>query len=104
MPTVRLLKTTLGGYELFNLTSTVLASFFIKTDISSQITGSAVNFYTSLPVATPYISGSLDIFLDGVLQNHVPGYIVAENPATGFFQVSTPPSVGQILVIRYIQA
>lgn len=102
MPAIKLLKTTLGGYEVFNLDSTLLATFFkAGVDISPQCDGVATVF--SLPGGDQYVSGTLLVFLNGICQNAT-GWITLFSPGAGTFTVSAPPLLGDTLLICYLKS
>lgn len=66
---------------------------------SSQVTGVATLFTTSVP----YVAGKLKVWLDGVLQNYnPPGRVTETNPALGQFTLSSAPRVGQKLVVEFV--
>lgn len=99
MPTVKLLRTTLGGYEVFNLTSAVLAEFFKTEDLSAEIDDVTTVFSTSVP----YFAGTLRVFVGGILQGS--SYVTESDPGTGEFTITTAPqSYNESLIVVYIAA
>lgn len=104
MPTVRLLRTSMGGYEFINLTSALLNPFFRKVDISAQVDGFATTFSTAV-VAIPFVAGSLELLLGGELQNGYIGVTITEHPALGTFDLNFAPQVVNLpLVVRFVAA
>jgi hypothetical protein len=100
MPTVRLLRTTgIGGYETFNLTSAVIGAYLTINDLSGLVDG------RTLFNIDPYVAGTLEIFLEGINQTGVAGYVISEDPGAGEFELSTPPLPGQVpMIVRYVAA
>lgn len=91
----------LDGVDLLTSPAEPVEEATVIADISSQVTGSATSFTTPAPFA----AGTLRVFLDGVLQNFVvasPTRVVVVDNVTGEFTLSTPPYVGQQLVVEYV--
>ena len=101
MPTVRLLRTTgLGGYETFNLTSGIVNQYVKKLDLSSSVN----DVLTTFSVGAPFVAGTLEVYLEGVNQTGLTGYI-SENAGLGTFTLSTAPLTTQRpLFVRFIAA
>lgn len=113
MTTVRLLRTTMGGYEFINLDSVLFASFIGKFDISDQVDGVATTFEVKDADGNvvPYVAASLEVFLGGVLQNDFiepttsNPYMAEDNPAAGTFTLIPAPTTAQgKLRVRVIRA
>lgn len=68
-------------------------------NLSSQVDGINVLF----TCAHPYATGTVKIFIDGVLQTYVAGYLTETSPALGTFTVSAAPLSGQIVAVEYTQ-
>jgi len=102
MPTVRLLRTDGFGYSVWNLTSTVVSSYVTRADLTSQV--NVPPGQTIFSVGMPFVAGSLEVFLQGINQTGVTGYIT-ETPGAGTFTLSVAPLLTQIpLVVRFIAA
>jgi hypothetical protein len=108
MPTVRLLRTTgIDTYDVFDLTSAILASKIKKDDITVQIDGIVSTFSTanSPSPAVPFVAGTLELIMGGALQNGVPGVVITEHPGTGTFDLNFVPIVPNgPYAIRFIAA
>ena len=114
MPTVKLLRTTVGGYEFINLTSDMIASFLRKVDLSVQVDGVRLEFCTGTGIDNPipYVGGTLEVMLAGVEQNGVmtndvvPVPVLTEHPGLGTFTLSfiPDPSMHLPMIVRYVIA
>jgi len=102
MPTVRMLRTTLGGYDVFNLTSAIIDQYQKVMDVTSQVDVPPGN---TLFTIVPFVGGTLEVFKAGLNETGVAGYIT-ENPGAGTFSLSSPPDpVSDIpLIVRFTAA
>lgn len=64
---VKLLRTTMTGYEVFNLLSSDVAAFEARRDLTAQVDDVAVTFTTP----ENFAAGTLEVYLGGVMQNDV---------------------------------
>ncbi len=71
--------------------------FLRKEDLTSQVDGITDAFLTG----DPYVAGSLEVYLDGVLQNAVIGYVTEDDPTTGAFSLGSVPLIGQTVYVHY---
>lgn len=108
MPTVKLLRTTMGGTEFINLTSALLGPFFAFVDISVQVDDIVSTFSTanSPDPAVPFVAGSLKVWLGGTLQNGYSGVTITEHPGSGTFDLNFVPLTTRDLpmVISFVVA
>jgi hypothetical protein len=79
-----MLRTTFGGYEVFNLTSEILAAFFKRGD---DLTAQANGVATLFTATDPYVADTLVVTIGGIRQANV----VETNPATGTFTLPYAP-------------
>lgn len=86
MPSYKMLRTNMGGYEVFNLDSPTIAAFFKIYVATSQVDDVTTVFTLG---GDSFFAGSVAMYLGGIRQNN----FVETNPATGTITVTPAPLV-----------
>lgn len=103
MPITKVLRTTIGGYEVWNFASADMALYFrYAEDHSPECTASGY-VRVAFTALTPFVPGTLRVNLGGVRQPA--GYVTAQNGALGTFTLAVAPGASDMpLDIDYIRA
>jgi hypothetical protein len=86
----------LVDYEVSNTAYSVGTNSYIAKE---AVTGSVNGINADFTTARPYIAGSLQVFINGLMQSHT--QVNETNPATGGFGLDASPASGDVIHVAY---